>query len=88
MVRELALAKVPVPLEVHKVEVAPVALDPAVILTAPEVLQVVTAVPATAVGAAMKVSVFVATAFGQLPDAVAVKVRVTLPARISKRLAV
>ena len=82
------MAKVPVPLEVQAVEVAPVALDPAVIFTAPEVLQVVTAEPAIAVGADTNVSVFVETAFGQLPFPVAVSVKVTLPARISKRLGV
>jgi hypothetical protein len=51
VVKEVAFANVPVPLDVHVVVAALVALEPAVIFTAPEFEQVVTAVPATAVGA-------------------------------------
>ena len=65
-----------------------VALDPAVIFTAPLLEQVVTAVPATAVGAAVMVSVLVDTAFAQVPFPLAVKVIVTLPAAISAALGV
>src|SRR5512140_1777599 len=75
-VNEVALAKVPVPLELHVTPVLLVALEPAVMLTAPEVEHVVTAVPATAVGAAVMVNVLVEVAFpqGALPVAVSVKV--------------
>ena len=45
------MTNVPVPLDVHVTPVLLVALDPAVISTAPELEHVVTAVPATAVGA-------------------------------------
>ena len=57
-------------------------------LTAPEVEQVAMAVPATAVGAAVMVSVFVEVAFVQGEFALAVRVRVTLPAVISAALGV
>jgi hypothetical protein len=50
VVNEPALAKVPVPFDVHVVAAAFKALEPAVIFTAPEFEQVFTAVPATAVG--------------------------------------
>jgi hypothetical protein len=51
VVKELALAKVPEPLEVHVIPVLLVAEEPAVIFTLVAVAQVVTAVPAIAVGA-------------------------------------
>jgi hypothetical protein len=63
VVSEFALAKLPVPLDVHVTPVLLVALDPAVIFTAPELEQVETAVPATAVGAAVMVIVLVDVAF-------------------------
>ena len=53
MVNDVASANVPVPLDVQVVPALLVALDPAVTLTAPELEQVATAVPATAVGAAV-----------------------------------
>jgi hypothetical protein len=51
VVSEFALAKLPVPLDVQVTPALLVALDPAVIFTAPELEHVETAVPATAVGA-------------------------------------
>lgn len=66
-----------------------VALAPAVIFTAPELEQVVMAVPATAVGAGLIVNVLVDVALaaqGELGDAV--NVRITLPAAISATLGV
>ena len=63
-----------------------VALDPAVIFTAPLLEQVLIAVPATAVGAALIVSVFVDVALAQPALPVAVNVIVTLPAAISAAL--
>ena len=51
VVSEFGLPKVPVPLDVHVTPALLDALDPAVIFTAPELEQVETAVPATAVGA-------------------------------------
>jgi hypothetical protein len=65
-----------------------VALDPAIIFTAPELEQVTTAVPATAVGAAVMVIVLVEVAAAQVPLPLAVKVIVTLPAAISAALGV
>ena len=65
-----------------------VALDPVVIFTAPVFEQVATAVPATAVGAGVIVSVLVDTAFAQVPFPVAVNVIVTVPAAISAALGV
>ena len=47
------MANVPVPFEVQTISVWLLALEPVVILTAPELEQVLTAVPATAVGAAV-----------------------------------
>ena len=84
----MALAKVPVPLDVQVIPALLVALDPAVILTAPVLEQVLTAVPATAVGAAVMVSVLVEVALPQVPFPVAVNVKVTLPAEISAGLGV
>ena len=88
VVNELAFANVPVPPDVQVMPLLLVALDPAVIFTAPLLEQVVTAVPATAVGAAVIVSVLVDTALAQLPFPLAVKVIVTLPAAISAALGV
>jgi len=65
-----------------------VALDPAVIFTAPELEHVATAVPATAVGAAVIVMGLVEVAAAQVPFPLAVKVNVTLPAAISAALGV
>jgi len=84
----LAFANVPVPFDVQLIPLLLVALDPAVIFTAPALEQVITAVPATAVGAAVMVSVLVDTALAQLPFPLAVKVIVTLPAAISVALGV
>ena len=65
-----------------------VALDPAVMFTAPELEQVATAVPATAVGPAVMVIVLVEVAAAQVPFPLAVKVIITLPAAISAALGV
>ena len=67
VVNDVALANVPVPADVQMIPLVFVALDPAVIFTAPLLEQVLTAVPATAVGAAVIVSVFVDTASAQVP---------------------
>ncbi len=82
------MVNVPVPLVTLQVILAwLVALDPAVIFTAPEFEQVVTAVPATAVGRVLIVSVLVDVALPtQGALGVAVKVNVTLPADISAAL--
>ncbi len=85
VVSEVGLANVPVPLVVQAVLAAFVALDPAVIATAPEFEHVLIAVPATAVGEAV-VIVFVEVTVAQLPLPVAVKVNVLLPAVISAAL--
>ena len=82
------MAKVPVPLDVHVIPALFVALDPAVIFTAPVLEHVATAVPATAVGAGVMVNVLEEVAFPQVPFPVAVNVRVTLPAEISAGLGV
>ena len=84
----MALVKVPVPFDDQVIPALLVALDPAVIFTAPVVEQVVTGVPATAVGAGVIVSILVEVAFahGGLPKAVSV--RVTLPATISAAVGV
>ena len=87
VVNEFALVNVPVPLDVHVVPALFVALEPVVIFTAAEEEQVVIAVPATAVGAAVMVSDFVDVALEQ-PEAIAVRVRVTPPAEISAALGV
>ncbi len=79
MVKEPGFVIVPVPFDVHATLLWLVALDPAVIFTAPELVQVDTAVPATAVGAAVMVSVLVEVAGEQVPLPFAVKVNVTLP---------
>jgi hypothetical protein len=79
VVKEPAFVIVPVPFDVHATLLWLVALDPAVIFTAPKLVQVDTAVPATAVGAAVMVSVLVEVAGEQVPLPLAVKVNVTLP---------
>ncbi len=79
MVNEFGLVIVPVPLDVHTTLLWFEALDPAVIFTAPPLKQADTAVPATAVGAAVMVSVLVEVAGEQVPLPFAVKVNVTLP---------
>jgi hypothetical protein len=56
--------------------------------TAPVLEQVETAVPATAVGAAVMVIVLVEEAAAQAPFPLAVKVIITLPAAISAALGV
>ena len=58
------------------------------IFTAPELEQVAMAVPATAVGAAVIVSILVDVAAAQVPFPFAVKVIVTFPAAISAALGV
>ena len=78
----------PVPDDVQLIPLLLVALDPVVMFVAPVLEQVAMAVPATAVGAAVIVSVLVDTAFAQLPFPLAVKVIVTLPAAISAALGV
>ena len=88
VVNEVALVKVPVPLEVQVIPLLLVALDPAVMFTAPEEEQVATAVPATAVGAAVMVIVLVEVTAAQVPLPLAVKVNVLLPAAISAALGV
>ncbi len=89
VVNEVALANVPVPFEVDQVIPALLlALEPAVMFTAPVLEQVLTAVPADAVGAVVMVKVLVEVALAQVPLPVAVKVMVTLPAVISAALGV
>jgi len=88
VVNDVGFAKVPVPDDVQVIPLLLVALDPAVMFIAPVLEQVATAVPATAVGADVIVSVLVDTAFAQVPFPVAVKVIVTVPAAISAALGV
>ena len=57
VVKEVAFAKVPVPFDVQVTPTLLLALEPAVILTAPLLEQVAMAVPATAVAAAFTVIV-------------------------------
>ena len=87
-VSELGFAKVPVPLDVQVTPVLFIEPDPAVIFTAPELEQVVIAVPATAVGAAVIVSAFADVVLVQPAFATAVNVSVTPPAVISAALGV
>ena len=84
----MALVNVPVPFDVHTTLAWLAALDPAVMFTAPELEQVETAVPATAVGACVIVKIFVDVAFAHGAFPVAVKVSVTLPAVMSAALGV
>ncbi len=79
VVNEAGFVIVPVPFDVHATLLWLVALDPAVIFTAPELVQVDTAVPAMAAGAGVIVSVLVEVAAAQVPLPFAVKVNVTLP---------
>jgi len=88
LVKEVALANVPVPLLVQFTLAWLVALAPAVILTAPLNEQVETGEPATEVGGKLKFMVLLEVAFAQGEFAVAVKVRVLLPAAISAALGV
>ena len=88
VVNDVAFAKVPVPLEVQVVPALLLALEPAVMFTVPVLEQVLTAVPAEAVGAVVIVKVFVEVALAQVPLPVAVKVSVTLPAVMSAALGV
>ena len=82
------MAKVPVPLEVQAVPALLLALEPAVMFTAPVLEQVAIAEPETAVGAGVMASVLPEVALVQVPLAVAVKVMVTLPAVMSAALGV
>ena len=82
------MAKVPVPLEVQVVPALLLALEPAVMFTAPVLEHVPIAEPETAVGAGVMVSVLPEVALVQVPLAVAVKVMVTLPAVMSAALGV
>ena len=66
---ELALVKVPVPPEDHTKLIKLVADEPAVIFTAPELEQVLTGVPAIAVGAAVIVTDVVVINIAHPPDA-------------------
>ncbi len=79
MVNEAGFVIVPVPFDVQATLLWFVALDPAVIFTAGELEQVPTAVPATAVGAAVIVRVLVDVAAVQAPFGLVVNVKVTLP---------
>ena len=88
VVNDVAFAKVPVPLEVQVVPALLLALEPAVMFTVPVLEQVLTAVPAEAVGAVVIVKVFVEVALAHVPLPVAVKVSVTLPAVMSAALGV
>jgi hypothetical protein len=87
-VKELGLVNVPVPFDVHVIPALLVELDPAVMLIAPEVAQVLITDPATAVGAAVIVRDFVDVAFVHPAFAIAVKVSVTPPAVMSAALGV
>ncbi len=78
VVNEVALANVPVPLDVHVTPLLLVALDPAVKFTAPALEQVDKAEPATAVGAAVIVNVLLEVALPHGAFPVAVNVSVTL----------
>jgi len=88
VVNELGFVNVPVPLDVQVIPLVLVALDPAVIFTDPELEQVATAVPATAVGAAVMVIVLVEVAAAQVPFPLAFNVNILLPAAISAALGV
>ncbi len=91
VVNEFSLPNAPVPSGVDHVTLLWfVALDPAVIFTAPKLEQVATAMPASAVGGGDIVSVLVdvATAAEQAPLPLAVNTSVMLPAAISAALGV
>jgi hypothetical protein len=86
VVNELALAKVPVPLEVQVILVWLVALEPVVILIAPIEEQTLKSAPATAVIGLLMVNVFVEVEFGQGAFPFVVNVKMTLPTVISSAL--
>ncbi len=79
MVKELGLPIVPVPFVVQTTLLWLVAPDPTVISTAPPLKHANTFVPASAVGAAVIVSVLVDVAAAQFPFPLAVKVNVISP---------
>ena len=84
----MALANVPVPLDVHVIPELFVEVAPAVIFTGPDVEQVLTAVPATAVGADVIVIDLLEVALAQPAFPVAVSTRFLVPAVISAALGV
>lgn len=88
MVSEVALAKVPVPLEVHKTDVLLVTDDPAVMFSEVTDEQMLMSVPASAVGNARIVNVFEEDAVVQGAFPFAVRVMVTDPAVMSSALGV
>ncbi len=83
VVNELALVNEPVPDDVQVTPALLLADEPAVMFTAPVFEQVVIAVPALTVGAALIVTVLVDVTFEQPVFPVAVSVNVTLPAVMS-----
>ena len=85
---ELALVKVPLPLDVQVIPALLFELAPVVIFIVPVVEQVIIAEPATAVGAAVMLSDLVEVALVQPASAFAVSVKVTPPAEISAALGV
>ena len=80
------MANVPVPLDVHVVVAAFVALDPVVIFIGAELEQVVSAVPETAVGAEVIVISLLSVTFEQPALPFAVNTIVLLPVDISPAL--
>ena len=83
----MAFVKVPVPEDVHCTVEYNEADDPAVMLTEVSVAHMVTGVPAVALGFPIKVSVFCDVTFPeQGVCALAVKVKITLPAVLSAAL--
>ena len=76
---------VPEPLDVHAILECPIELDPAVILIAPDVLQVNSVGPATGAGDENIVIILVAVAVPQY-KLFAVNVNVTIPLAISAAL--
>jgi hypothetical protein len=85
-VNELASVNVPVPLDVQVTLASLLALEPDVILTAPELAQVLKAEPAVAVGAAVMLIVFVEVTLAQPALPIAVSTSVLLPAVLSAAL--
>jgi hypothetical protein len=83
VVNEVGFVKVPVPLEVQVTPVLLVALEPPVILIAPELAHVDKFGPATAVGAAVTLIVLVDVAAVQPAGASVVKVNVTVPLKLA-----
>ena len=86
-VSELALVKVPVPLDVQAIVVKFVAAEAAVIFTEPAVEHIVIPVPAIAVALVTNVRILDEFALLQ-PAFVAISVRTTLPAVKSAALGV